>query len=129
VDRFANRAVSPEECLVDFTDDCQGKADELEDIRANRRDYVIHSGSYSVAKIEFHPTADLPAWAEISGPCEFHDFDNEKQREHVAKGICSLTARYIKPRWWLCESHTDKDSGTQLYLDTRTPPASPKTKK
>ena len=41
LNRFVASEVSPEACLVDFTDACPGKRDELSDIRYNRVHFDI----------------------------------------------------------------------------------------
>jgi hypothetical protein len=103
VDYFGNSRVSPEASLVDFSDTCKGKADELDDIRLNRALYTIRTAAMRVGEIEFHPSMNA---AYITAPCEIHDIERATGRPHMMKADCLLTAVYDKPRWYLCDSHT-----------------------
>ncbi|MEO8070102.1 MAG: hypothetical protein ABI652_01760 [Acidobacteriota bacterium] len=102
VDYFGHSAVSPEACLVDYTDDCTGKADELADVIENRRKFIIDTAEATVDHIDFNPPR---SYAEIVGPCKFTDHERATGLKGVTVGDCVLTAVYITNRWWLCESH------------------------
>lgn len=39
--KFATSSIGPEACLVDFTDSCRGKAEELSDVQNNRNHFEI----------------------------------------------------------------------------------------
>ena len=41
LNRFSASNVSPDACLVDFSDNCRGKSDELSDIEYNRSHFFI----------------------------------------------------------------------------------------
>jgi hypothetical protein len=103
VDYFGNSSVSPEACLVDFSDTCRGKAEELDDIRINRSKYLIKTVAVGAVKIEFHPSMNA---AYVTAPCEIHDIERSTGRPHMMRADCLLTAVYDKPRWYLCDSHT-----------------------
>lgn len=114
VDYFGNSSVSPEACLVDFSDTCKGKADELDDIRINRSKYLIRTAETHVSSIEFNASMNA-AW--ITAPCEIHDIERATGRPHMMRADCLLTAVYDKPRWYLCDSHTA--NGVDGYVDER----------
>ncbi len=99
---FGDSTVSPAACLVDFSDSCQGKADELSDIIANRATFVIHSAVAHVASIQFDAAMDF---ANIDAPCTFHDQRLDNGQLGTSDGQCLLTAVYQNQRWWLCDSH------------------------
>jgi hypothetical protein len=115
--KFATSSVSPEACVLDFSDGCSGKKAELADIQRNRVNFVIldsRLGEPRVTNLSRYTRAD------ISMSCFF-----ESRRvtcppgsagcvvgaiERVS-GTCRLTAVYEQARWWLCES---RFSGTSL---------------
>jgi hypothetical protein len=111
VDRFGNSSVSPEVCVLDFSDNCRGKADELEDIEDSRRVWLVRSARANVTRIEFDPSKHT---ALITARCTFYDVERETGREHVTNADCMLTAVYERPRWWLCDSYTA--NGSHRYL-------------
>ena len=100
---FSTYSVPPESCVRNFSDSCPGKAEELADIRANRRDLVIQSGTFSVSSITLdegrtNGTATLP--------CQFVSIRNSTGLPETAKGTCIITGTYDaeKWHWWLCDS-------------------------
>ena len=112
VDYFGNPDVSPEACLVDFSDTCKGKEDELADIRRTRSEMRMRKAEARVSKIEFHPSMNA---AYITAPCTFRDTEIKSGRHHIASADCMLSAVYDKPRWYLCDSHIT--SGLNGYED------------
>lgn len=102
VDYFGHSEISPEACLVDFSDSCSGKRAELVDIQANRQNYVILSAQAAVASI----TYDAPrTHAKILAPCTFRSRDRSTGQVGTVTGDCSLTGVYENKRWWLCDSN------------------------
>ncbi len=99
---FGDSSVSPAACLVDFSDNCPGKAAELGDIVANRATFIIHSAVAHVANIQFDAAMDF---ANIDAPCTFHDRRLDNGQMGTSDGQCLLTAVYENQRWWLCDSH------------------------
>src|SRR5262245_45526668 len=120
VDLFGNSSVSPEATLVDFSDTCRGKEDELGDVQINLRQWLIHSAESAVTAIEFDSSMSS---ATVTSRCTFRDVERETGREHITEADCVLTAVYRRPRWWLCDSYTSH--GTHRYLSEPTKPAAP----
>jgi hypothetical protein len=117
---FGNSSVSPGDCLVDFSDACRGKADELRDIEHNRRTFVILSAEATVASIWI--SADRNS-AEVIAPCVFRDREIATGGEGTSRGDCFLTAVYERNRWWLCSSSflngSRQISMTEFFLQRR----------
>jgi hypothetical protein len=101
VDYFGNSSVSPDACVVDFSDTCPGKEEERRDIETNRREFFIFSATASVASISFNGAMTA---SEVAAPCEFRDRHLSDGREGTSRGTCVLTAIYHDNRWWLCTS-------------------------
>jgi hypothetical protein len=98
---FSDSSVTAEVCLRNFSDNCPGKREELEDIRYNRTTYRITSSRFSVNRVTF----DEPMlWAEINAPCEFTSIVRATGKTETVKGDCRLTAVYEPGHWWLCDS-------------------------
>lgn len=102
VDYFGNSSVSPAACLVDFSDSCRGKQDELSDIQENRQDFVILSAAASVTSVTFNA---LRTFANILAPCTFRSREIATGHVGTVTGDCTLTGVYETGRWWLCDSH------------------------
>jgi hypothetical protein len=108
--KFGTTSVSPDACLVDFSDNCRGKAEEREDIVRNRENYVILDYDLGTPVV-----SSLAAFssAEVRIPCFFRSRIVKCPAgggscvvgsTEVANGTCRLTAVYEQARWWLCES-------------------------
>ena len=111
VERFGNSSVSPEVCVLDFSDACRGKADELADITLSRQLWSVRSAKAPLTRIEFGAAMRS---AVITTRCTFHDVERATGREHFTEADCVLRAVYERPRWWLCESYTT--NGSHRYL-------------
>jgi hypothetical protein len=98
---FGNSGISPSGCLVDFSDGCRGKQDELRDIEHNRSTFVILSAEATVASVWISPDR---LSAEVIAPCVFRDREIATGHEGTSRGDCFLTAVYEQNRWWLCSS-------------------------
>jgi hypothetical protein len=108
--KFATTPISPEACLVDFSDSCQGKLDELGDIRNNRIWFVIQSHTLGMPRV----TISSPyRRADMVIACSFESFvkvcppgDSKCVPGTTGRstGDCFLTAVYEQDRWWLCDS-------------------------
>jgi hypothetical protein len=100
---FSTYSVSPETCVRNFSDSCPGRADELGDIRANRRDFIIQSGTFSVSSI----TLDEGKTAGTATlPCQFTSIKKSTGLTETATGTCIITGTYDPEQWhwWLCDS-------------------------
>ena len=107
---FTDSSLSPEACLVDFSDNCRGKAGEFEDIEDNRAHYEILDASFGPPRISY--TAGATA-AEVlietritsriincSGipDCTVGSLES-------AYFDAYLPAVYEADRWWICASN------------------------
>jgi hypothetical protein len=111
LEKFANSSLSPDECLVDFSDNCSGKQSEREDIERNREHYLIldwELGTPSVTNLSKYNRADIAipcsfqsafvkCSAEVTEDCVVGEIES-------VSGTCRLTAVYEQARWWLCSS-------------------------
>jgi len=98
---FANSSVSPEVCVRNFSDNCPGKREELDDVRHNRATYTVTGSRFSVREVTF----DQPMlWAEVVAPCEFTSTIKATGKIERATGNCLFTAVYEIDQWWLCDS-------------------------
>ena len=102
VDYFGNSSISPDACVVDFSDSCRGKIEELHDIEHNRQTFTILSADVKVVSLWISPDRMS---AEIMTSCVFHDKEIATGKEGTTKGDCFLTAVYERNRWWLCTSN------------------------
>ena len=116
VELFGDSSISPEACVVDFSDTCRGKADELGDIQISRRVWHVTSAKAEVTRIEFEPDMNR---AVVTTRCTFHDVERATGRAHYTEADCMLTAVYVRPRWWLCDSYTR--NGSHRYLSEPAP--------
>jgi hypothetical protein len=98
---FGNSTISPSACLVDFSDSCRGKQDELQDIEHNRKTFVILSAQATIASVSI--SSDRMS-ADVIAPCIFRDREIASGHEATSSGDCYLTAVYERDRWWLCSS-------------------------
>lgn len=112
---FGTYTVSPEQCVRNFSDNCPGKADELEDIRNNRRLFQILSATFTISSVAIHSDATR---ADITAPCTFVDIEKATGRRETVTGTCKLRSVYESFRWFLCESRFEW-SGTTYGLSLR----------
>jgi hypothetical protein len=101
---FGNSSVSPEACLVDFSDSCPGKEAELGDIIHNRETFVILSAQATISTIDFDASLNF---ADIYASCRFVSRRRDNGSVETAAGTCHLTGVYEQRRWWLCDSYFD----------------------
>jgi hypothetical protein len=132
--KFANSSITPAAAVVDFSDSCPGKQDELEDIEDNRENYFIlgsQLGEPRVSNLTKYQRADITISCSFqsrrlkcpsgSSGCTVGEIDR-------VSGTCRLTAIYERARWWLCDSRFSSSSsispGMRLFFgaDTLTLP-------
>jgi hypothetical protein len=101
IDYFGNMTVSPDACLVDFSNSCPGKAAERDDIDYIREYYQ------SILEVRVDSTQvtlnSAGTFADVFAPCLFRAVHKMKGYE-ASSGDCVLTAVYEQQRWWLCSS-------------------------
>lgn len=102
VEYFGNSNVSPDACLVDFSDSCPGKNAERGDITANRAAFVIVRATAYVSGVTFN---NARTFADILAPCTFRSREKATGMLSTVAGDCTLTGVYEQQRWWLCDSH------------------------
>jgi hypothetical protein len=108
LNRFVASAVSPEACLVDFTDACRGKRDELGDIQHNREYFEIVGARLGAPTVQI---ASSGISATTSVPCAFDSRIRKCETPgctlgafgYVA-GTCLLTSVREPSGWHLCSS-------------------------
>ena len=107
---FANSSVSPSTCVRDFSDSCQGKADEKEDVEYNREHFIVVGSSLRLQNVRIAASAMS---ADVNIACSFTSRAIKCDPQSVgcivgvvgtAAGDCALTAVYEQQRWWLCSS-------------------------
>ena len=106
IDDFVHSERTPEHCVRNFTDGCDGKQWELDDIRRNRREYRIDPArsSFSIHSISFNGATTR---ATVLAPCRFGSTELATGTFGVANGTCRLIVVYENWRWYLCESWFD----------------------
>jgi hypothetical protein len=101
---FGTYTVTPEQCVRNFSDNCQGKQDELDQIKDNRANFRIISAELRPAQVTFDV---LLTSGVVDGLCVFFVFpisgENAGRPERVT-GTCYLTTVYENFRWYLCDS-------------------------
>jgi hypothetical protein len=122
-DDFIHPERSPEFCVRNFSNSCQGKQDELSDIRDNRRLFVIDPAQSSLGtdSISFYDTGNVlrriavppsqAGFAEFLGPCRFVSTRIATGGREVASGTCRLTTVYEDWQWHLSDSNFLTGSG------------------
>jgi hypothetical protein len=109
--KFGTSSIAPAACLVDFTDSCRGKLEELSDIQNNRDSFQILGYMLGQPRVNVYSPFDR---AEMYITCSFDSKilkcapgDSTCKVGSVVHGDgdCYLTARYEQARWWLCDSH------------------------
>jgi hypothetical protein len=96
---FTNSAAAPSFVVRNFSDNCRGKADELNDVTRNRELYTIRSGVWSVNTIRVD--GDL---GDVTASCTFVSTVKATGRTETARGTCLFNTVYEKDRWYLCDS-------------------------
>lgn len=114
---FATSSVSPEKCVSEFSDTCNGKKDELNDIKDNRHDFQILSSELRTTGVDIaasRTTATVHTFCSFTSKVITQTPQSEGCRNDpkscpfngvgVAKGDCWTTNVYQSGRWWICTS-------------------------
>jgi hypothetical protein len=107
---FSQQRLTPEQIIRGFTDSCHGKADELEDVRKNQREFTITSFS-----IEPNPPVEIAFGGVCRNrgrtgdactyvPVRWQSTDKANGRTVVSVGTDQVNAVYVDNRWRLCDS-------------------------
>lgn len=115
---FADSKVSPETCVAEFTDSCNGKKAELQDVIDNRHDFEILASSLRHTSLQIDSsrtnatvhtqcafTSRVITTTPQSGGCLLDPASCRFGTIQQANGDCSTTHVYEKGRWWICQSH------------------------
>lgn len=108
---FAHSDISAGACVRDFTDSCQGKAEERGDIEANRVHFDILSYSLNLKSVVVASSglsANMVVACSFTSrikACDPADKTCVVGDVGTARGDCILTGKYESRRWWLCDSH------------------------
>jgi len=106
--KFVDNSVSAESAVSDFSDSCEGKADELADVQNIRDTRIVVSSSFSVSSVTLNPELTL---ASIMAPCHFESIVLADGSTEIADGTCLMTAIYEDQFWKLCTSNFDPNPG------------------
>jgi len=107
---FSQQRLSPEQIVRGFTDTCHGKADELDDVRKNQRDFTITSYSVEpnppvdVAFGTFCDHRDRFGDACSYVPVRWQSIEKATGKTIVSVGTDQVNAVYVDNRWRLCDS-------------------------
>jgi hypothetical protein len=99
--KFTDSTVSPDEAVSEFSDSCEGKQEEWEDVQDDRENYVQLSATWSVDRIQLNASRTR---AEVSATCRFRSRRKSDGVVGTVFGTCLLTSIYEDHRWWLCDS-------------------------
>jgi len=110
LNEFSQQRVSPDQMVRNFTDSCQGKRDERDQIRDNQASRTINS--YTV---EPNPRADIAFGgvcrdrgrvgdACVYVPVRWQSTIKSNGKPELAVGTDQLNLVYERDRWWLCDS-------------------------
>ena len=113
---FANSSISPSACVREFSQNCQGRKEEENDIVDNRRRYQIlgHSLLLSSVRLTSSTRGDIVVSCSFTSRIIHCDpFDPEDPetwgcvvgRVGTSSGDCLMTGVYEQDRWWLCTSN------------------------
>jgi len=108
---FANSALTAEQCVRNFSDNCQGKANELGDIRANRINFQIQSATLGTPAVRFNGAL---TFANSDVQCRFVSIQKATGKIETATGTCLLTGVYENFKWFLCDSTFRGSASTNL---------------
>jgi hypothetical protein len=120
---FSDSSKSPDQVVAQFTDTCDGKEDEYDDVVDDRRDFQILSsfvGEPVSVTINFGGVCDHRG--KEGDACAYYPV-RWTSREiatgivGTVEGIDQVAAVYLGQRWWLCDSQflADDDSAPTKF--------------
>ena len=107
---FVNSSVSPSTCVREFSDSCEGKEDEKEDVERNREHLTIVNSSLRLQNVRVASsgmTGDMRVACTFTSriiKCEAGSVGCVVGSVGTVAGDCVLTSVYEQQRWWLCTS-------------------------
>ena len=112
---FSHSEIPPAAVVRNFTDACRGKADELSDVRNNRRDFRIDAYEIGTPRVTvaFDGTCSFRsrrADACASVPARWEVTRRATGTHEVAEGTDQVTAVVLQGVWYLCDSDFDPSS-------------------
>jgi hypothetical protein len=124
---FARSTVKPDDAVREFSDSCEGKSDEREDIEFNRKYFDIISSSLrlvntSVASTRMAGSARVACgFTSRLKACPPNRTDCKVGVTERVSGDCIVETVYEERRWWLCESsfHGDRPSSMRWFFGAR----------
>lgn len=116
---FSNSSTPPETVVRNFSTRCRGRADELDDVRDNRKYYVINRYTLGdpAVSVAFRGVCSFRARvadACVRVPVRWEVTELATGEPNVAEGIDQVTAIYDRDRWYLCDSDFDGRSTTTM---------------
>ena len=113
---YANSRISPDQCVAEFSDSCNGKRDERADVDDARHDYEHIGSTLKHTSLSIAPNR---LTATVHTFCSFtvRVITTQPREEGCLKGGCPIgsigsstgdcwtTNVYENGRWWLCDSH------------------------
>jgi hypothetical protein len=111
VDDFAHSNVPAEVVVRNFSDNCPGKQEELEDIRLNRERVTVQSFEFLFRDARFNADRTM---ADTTSTCNFVSTVKATGKKETATGTCLINAVYESPRWYLCDSRYSGTTTTAL---------------
>jgi hypothetical protein len=112
---FSHSDIPPATVVRNFTDECRGKADELNDVRNNRQDFYIDAYEIGTPRVTvaFDGTCSFrsrPADACAAVPVRWDVTRLATGAHEVAVGTDHVTAVLLQGVWYLCDSDFDPSS-------------------
>jgi hypothetical protein len=115
---FADNLIPAETTVRNFANSCPGKAAELADVAAVRRDYTINSHTYGAAKVTVAfggMCKTKAADACVITPVEWRSLRKSSGALVTVTGISTISGVYRDSRWWLCDSLIDGPSTLDFW--------------
>ena len=109
LEEFADSMIPAATVVRNFSDSCEGKVDELEDIEENRRDYRILSHTYGTPSVTVGfggvcPFRNRSADACFRMPAGWISTKVIDGSTEVVTGVSHITGVYRNSEWRLCNS-------------------------
>jgi hypothetical protein len=119
LDDFADSSIAPATVVRNFSDKCEGKKAELDDVAANRKTRLINSHEYGVPSVTIRfggvcAFRSRPGDACAATTVKWQSTILATKQPETTTGTSHITAVYERPRWWLCRSEFQGSSSSGL---------------